>query len=233
MILTALPCLRAESLASKNKEGNRYFSQGKYSDAEKAYLDAQIDNPGRPEILYNLGNSLIKQKKYDQGIQALRQSMGGENKELKENGWFNTGNALFLMGDYRNSAEAFIQALRLDPADGDAKHNLEMALKELEEQKQQQSNADQKQSSLQNQKKSDTGKENNPESGDEPTENAAKKKDTNAFSQPNTNRDNAQEGSISKEQALQILQAVQDRELEEQRKLFEHRAARKLNERDW
>ena len=76
VILTALPHLHSESLASKNKEGNRLFSQEKYNDAEKAYLDAQIDNPGRPEILYNLGNSLIKQEKFDQGILALRQSMG-------------------------------------------------------------------------------------------------------------------------------------------------------------
>ena len=228
-----LPCLRAESLASKNKEGNRYFSQGKYSDAEKAYMDAQIDSPGRPEILYNLGNSLIKQQKYDQGIHALRQSMGEGNDELKENSWFNSGNALFLTGDYKNSAEAFTQALRLDPADGDAKHNLEMALRKLKEQKQQQSNGDQKQNNPQDQKQSNDGKEDKAQSGGEDSKDSAKNNDSNEFSEPKTDQANRPRDSISKEQALQILQAVQDRELEEQRKLLEGRAGRKLNEKDW
>jgi Ca-activated chloride channel family protein len=124
MILVAATGSRADSLASKNKEGNFYFSQGKYSEAEKAYLDAQVKSPGKPEILYNLGNSLIKQEKYDQGIQALEQARERSEKELEENSWFNAGNALFLKGNYQDSAGAFMEALKLDPTDRDTKHNL-------------------------------------------------------------------------------------------------------------
>jgi Ca-activated chloride channel family protein len=223
----------AESLASKNKEGNRFFSQGKYSDAEKAYLDAQIDNPGRPDILYNLGNSLIKQEKYDQGILALRQSMGEGNRVLKENSWFNSGNALFLIGNYKDSAQAFIQALKLDPTDRDAKHNLEMALRKLKEQEQQKSNADQKETSSQNQNQSNEGKENQEQSGSKGPKDSGNQSGAPEIPKPNTNQADRPEGSISKEQALQILEAVQDRELEEQRKLLQRRAGRKLNEKDW
>ena len=63
--LASVPFALADSVASKNKEGNRLFEQWKYQDAEKAYLEAQAGMPGRPELSYNLGNSLIKQKKYD------------------------------------------------------------------------------------------------------------------------------------------------------------------------
>jgi Ca-activated chloride channel family protein len=233
MILTALPHLHAESLASKNKEGNLLFSQGKYSDAEKSYLDAQIDNPGRPEILYNLGNSLIKQEKYDQGILALRQSMGEGDRVLKENSWFNSGNALFLMGNYKDSAQAFIQALKLNPTDRDAKHNLEIALRKLKEQEQQKSNADQKQNSTQNQDQSNDGKENQEQSGSKGPKDSGNQSGTPEIPKSNTDQADRPEGSISKEQALQILEAVQDRELEEQRKLLQRRAGRKLNEKDW
>jgi len=233
MILAAASNSRAESLASKNKEGNRFFSQGKYSDAEKAYLDAQVDNPGKPEILYNLGNSLIKQQKYDQGIHALRQSMGEGDKELKGHSWFNAGNALFLGSNYKDSAEAFIQALRLDPADIDAKHNLEMALMKLKEQEQQKSNADQKQNNSGNQNQSNAGKEDQPQSGGEDPQDPGNQDGSNESPKPYPDQGGRTEGSISKEQALQILEAVQDRELEEQRKLLERRTGRKGNEKDW
>ena len=42
-----------------------------------------------------------------------------------------------------------------------------------------------------------------------------------------------QMGTISKEEAQQILDAFQSRELEEQRKLRERRAGQRSNERDW
>ncbi len=105
-------------------------------------MDAQVKNPGKPEVLYNLGNSLIKQKKYSQGVQSLRQSANKGDKAIRENSWYNTGNALFEAGHFKDSAEAFVQSLKLDPSDKDAKHNLELALLKLKEQ--QQSAANQK-----------------------------------------------------------------------------------------
>ncbi len=233
IILTALPYLYADSLASKNREGNLYFSQGKYSDAEKAYLDAQVKSPGKPEILYNLGNSLIKQEKYDQGIQALEQSREKGEKELEESSWFNTGNALFLKGNYKDSAGAFIEALKLDPTDRDAKHNLELALMKLKDQEQQKSNPDQKQNNSQDQSQSSDGQEDQRQSGKEDQINPGNQDRLDQLQKPNADQADRPEDSISKEQALQILEAVQDRELEEQRKLREHRAGRKLNEKDW
>ena len=233
VMLAGVPISRAESPASKNKEGNRLFSQGKYGDAEKAYLDAQVKSPGRPEILYNLGNSLIKQQKYDQGAHALRQSMSKGGERLKENSWFNAGNALFLQGNYKDSAEAFIQALKLDSADRDAKHNLEMALMKLKQQQQKKSDAGQKQNNSENQSRSKTDEENRQQAGRESKKNSGKKNEPNDHPRPDTNQASGKESSISREQALQILQAVEDRELEEQRKLLERRAVRKPKEKDW
>jgi Ca-activated chloride channel family protein len=217
-ILTALPNLRAESLASKNKEGNRLFAQGSYEDAEKAYLEAQVNSPGNPKVLYNLGNSLIKQKKYDQGIQALRQSISKGDAGIRENSWYNTGNALFSTGNFRDSAEAFIEALRLDPGDRDAKHNLELALMKQQEQRQAQSragNGEQRQTA-----RKDQNGAGNPKPPVQPA-------------RPQTLQAAPREGSISKEQAIEILEAVQSQELEEQRKLLERRARQKVNGKDW
>ena len=228
--------LRAESLASKVREGNRLFAQGKYAEAETAYMDAQVKNPGKPEVLYNLGNSLIKQKKYSQGVQSLRQSANKGDKVIRENSWYNTGNALFEAGRFKDSAEAFVQSLKLDPSDKDAKHNLELALLKLKEQQQSAANQKPKNSDNSKQDESSSGK-NGQQQRQQPEQEGQNKSGGNkdqAESARQQESSKAQRaGSISKEQAAQILDAVRAQELEQQRKLLEMRARRRSNGKDW
>ena len=228
--------LRAESVASKVREGNRLFAQGKYAEAETAYMDAQVKNPGKPEVLYNLGNSLIKQKKYSQGVQSLRQSANKGDKTIREKSWYNTGNALFEAGRFKDSAEAFVQSLKLDPSDKDAKHNLELALLKLKEQQQSAAN--------QNPKNSDNSKRDKSSSGgnvqqqpQQPGQEDQKKSGGNRDQPDSAKQQESSKaqipGSVSKEQAAQILDAVRAQELEQQLKLLEMRARRINNGKDW
>jgi Ca-activated chloride channel family protein len=223
VLLAGASASMADSLASENRKGNGLFAQGKYQDAEKAYLNAEVNHPGRPEILYNLGNSLIKQKKYDKGIKTLRQSIDRGAKDIKENSWYNAGNAYFLMGDYKDSSDAFIQALKLNPADRDAKHNLELALMKLKQQ--QQPKPDQNNRDSQNPKRDRrlTDKQNQGNAGNQ--------------DQSGTGRQSAREprngGTITKEQALQILDALKNQEVQDQRMISQHRTSQQPKTRDW
>ncbi len=239
LLLALPPTSRAESVASKNKTGNRLFEQGKYQDAEKAYLDAQASMPGRPELSYNLGNSLIKQQKYDQALQALAQAVSKGDKGLQARGYYNVGNALFDMGNLRESAQSYIRALRLNPTDMDAKHNLEIALKKMQEQKQEQPQKGQGQAPNQEPdkqkpeggQKEEKGK-NEPKPPDQqgqPPKLQADRKPAD----PQSSRTASRESVFSKERALQILDALQNQELAEQRKLLEHQARKKGTGRDW
>jgi len=234
LFAAGLPGARAESLASKNKAGNRLFAQGRFEDAEKAYLEAQGKSPGKPELLYNLGNSLIKQKKYDQGLQSLGQSTSKGDKGIKENSWYNAGNALFSMGKFKDSADAYIQALKLDPSDRDAKHNLELALLKLKQQesKQQKGNSGQnRDASCQN--SSGSNKDDKQQNNRNDQKNSSAPKDQNEPKRQPSSSNPQHDGTISKEQALQMLDALKNRELEDQRKLLERRAAQRPNKRDW
>ena len=227
MGLAMLPHAYSESLAAKNREGNRLFAEGKYEDAEKAYLDAQVKSPGKPEVLYNLGNALIKQKKTDQGIQSLRQAQSKGDKGIQERSWYNSGNALFSMDKFQDAAEAYIQALRIDPTDKDAKHNLEMALMKQQQQKDKKQNqpgsAKQNQTRPENKSAQPSDKDNKGNSGAPQAQQRMGKSPQAA----------QHEGSISKEQALRMLDALQSRELEAQRSLQEQRARQRAGERDW
>jgi Ca-activated chloride channel family protein len=227
---------RAESLASKNKRGNELYSQGKYSEAEKKYLDAQVNNPGNPSILYNLGNSLIQQKKYTEGMKALNQAIEKGDKTAKENSWYNKGNSLFSAGQFKESAESYIESLKLHPEDKDAKNNLELALQKMQQQEQKSKQPD---SQKQDQKKSDQKQQSSPKKDEQQkqenqkqqsaqqNQNEQQKQQTEKEQQPR------REGSVSKDKALQILDAVQNQELEEKRKLLERRARSQANGRDW
>ena len=199
-------------------------------------MDAQVKNPGKPEVLYNLGNSLIKQKKYSQGVQSLRQSANKGDKAIRENSWYNTGNALFEAGRFKDSAEAFVQSLKLDPSDKDAKHNLELALLKLKEQQQSAANQNPKNSDNSKQDKS-SSEENDRQQPQQSGQEGQKKSDGNkdqADSAKQQESSKAQRpGSVSKEQAAQILDAVRAQELEQQRKLLEMRARRISNGKDW
>ena len=56
---------------------------------------------------------------------------------LSSASWYNLGNALYRQQQLQESLEAYKQALRANPADLDAKHNLERVLEQLQEQEQQ------------------------------------------------------------------------------------------------
>jgi Ca-activated chloride channel family protein len=231
LILAAPRFSRSESVASKNKRGNLLFAQGKYEDAEKAYLSAQGGNPGKPEILYNLGNSLVKQQKYREGVQALEQSINKGDKGLKEKGWYNTGTALFFAGNYRDSADAFVQALKLDPADRDAKHNLELALMKLKEQEQKKDQRPNSKNSNKNNSKSEQDARQQQPNRDK-NGSGNQREQNQPPNQPETR--SAQQGeSMTRERAMQLLDAMQNQETAEQRRLLERRAREKVDGRDW
>lgn len=232
IMLALAPLAHAQSAGAKNHEGNRLFSQGKFQEAEKAYLEAQADMPGRPELSYNLGNALVKQNKYDQALGALHQAVTKGDKALQANSWYNVGNALYEMKDYKDSAQAYVQDLRLNPVDADAKHNLELALKEMQKQQQQNQKQDGNQQkadgSGQNEKSRQPGQQQKSGAEAQPKESPGQKS-----ANQQTSQSERSQGTFSKERALQILDALQNQELAEQHRLTDLQARRKASSRDW
>ncbi len=229
-------CALAVTTAAKNKEGNRLFLQGKYQEAEKAYLDAQLDAPGRPELLYNLGNALIRQKKYEPAVQSLRQAAGKADQGLRSSSWYNLGDAYFDAGDLQNAAQAFIQALRINPSDRDAKHNLELTLRRMQEQKQSASgknSQDNRQEKKQGQQNSQSANNGQQDRKDRKEQGATRQQDKNQQPQQQQASADRRDDRLSKDKAMQMLDAMRDQELAEQRKLQEQQVRRKATGRDW
>jgi Ca-activated chloride channel homolog len=132
-----------------NNRGNRAFERQAYSDALRDYLMAQAALPGQPEPAYNAANTHYRQGDLlaaQQRMLAAQARISGTlnvaNKTLLHNSHYNLGNIYFRMSAYARAVESYKDALRLNPDDVDAKHNLELALERLQQAMEEQPQAD-------------------------------------------------------------------------------------------
>jgi Ca-activated chloride channel family protein len=134
----ALLLLSCNSGAGAARKGQQLYDQGKYLEAYEAYQSV-LRQQGGPEVRFNAGNTLYRLKQYSEASKSWREALSGADPKLREEAYFNMGNAFVrgsedanaLSGYLERSLDAYEEALRLNPADRDAKWNLEIALQKL------------------------------------------------------------------------------------------------------
>jgi Ca-activated chloride channel homolog len=134
------------------RSGNQAYNNGHYKDAEIDYRKALTKAPNSQKATYNLGNSLYKQKNFDEASAQYLKLAQGEGKEAsKENVYYNLGNSLLENKKYKESIDAYKMALRQNPKDEDTRYNLSYAMTKLSQQKKQEQNKQQQQKQKQEQ----------------------------------------------------------------------------------
>jgi tetratricopeptide (TPR) repeat protein len=136
--LLALAGCGGKSPAALNAQGNEAYAQQDYAAALDAYTSAGAADPLLAEPQYNAASVHYRQSDYGQAGAALDGALVHSGEELAPAGNYNLGNARFRAEDYAGAVEAYKQALRLNPGDADAKVNLELALRKLQENQQEQ-----------------------------------------------------------------------------------------------
>jgi tetratricopeptide (TPR) repeat protein len=218
LLFLALACpmpALADPAARKNNEGNRLYEQKKFDDALKMYVDAQASRPGAPELHYNIGNVLFRKKEYDKAVEEYLRAQAAPDPVLSQAALFNRGNALMMQGRLEDAIQAYVQALRARPDDTDAKRNLELALRLLDQQKKKQQQQPQ-QDKNQDQNKNPQQQPQQGEGGGRPPQQQKKP------------------GEMSEDEARQVLEALRQEEKEGIKK--HARAAvgdRRPPEQDW
>jgi len=120
----------------KTEEGNRHYLDGEYEDALRNYTEAQVHAPDAAELYYDLGNVLYRQGDFEGAEELYSRALSSASGELVPRAAFNLGNARMARDAFSEAAEAYRHALRASPGDPDAKRNLELALRRLQEQQQ-------------------------------------------------------------------------------------------------
>ncbi len=136
--------------------GNKAFASLQYDTALEKYTAAQNSAPIFAEPFYNSANVLYKQSKFEDAQKLLEQALTRSNEKIVEFLQFNLGNVAFNAKQFEQAIARYEDALRLNPDDGDAKYNLELALlqKQQQDQQQQQQNQNQQNQNNQNQNQS-------------------------------------------------------------------------------
>jgi tetratricopeptide (TPR) repeat protein len=204
----------ADQAASKNNEGNHLYEQKKYDEALKMYVDAQASRPGAPQLHYNIGNVLYRKKEFDKAIEEYVRAQAAPDPVLSQAASFNRGNAFLMQGRPEEAIKAYVEALRARPDDTDAKRNLELALRLLEQQK--------KQQQQQNQQQKNKDQDKSPQQQPQPSDGGG--------SPPQQKKP----GEMTEEEARQVLEALQQEEKEGIKKHARAMAGdRRQPEQDW
>ena len=180
-------------------QGNKLFRSGQFDKAEVAYRKAIEKNPRNPQAHYNLGNSLMAQKKDSAAVQSFQKSTELETSKIrKAMAFHNMGVVCQQHKMYGEAIEAYKNSLRLNPKDDATRYNLELCKRQQRNQK--------------NQDKQDQNKQKDKNGNDQKDE---KQKNKDKQDQKKNNNEN----KMSKENAEQMLNAAMQQEKSTQQRM--------------
>jgi VWA domain-containing protein len=121
------------------RKGERLYASGDFAASAKA-LDQALAADTTPVRAYNAGNAYYRMRRYEDAAARYRLAAAGP-PAVRQQSVYNLGNSLVRAAEEApergqlllDAIAAYEEALRLDPTDHDAKWNLELALKRLEE----------------------------------------------------------------------------------------------------
>ena len=200
----------AQSARTLIRKGNKLYEQKKFSGAEVQYRKAQAKNPKYEKSTFNLGDAVYQEKNY-KGAENFFKNLVQKTKTpgYKANAWYNLGNTFMQQKQYERSIGSYIQSLKQQPADMDAKYNLEYARKMLKKQKQQKKKQKQNKKNKNKNKKNQNQKKN---------QNKNKQQPQNQKGNQKKNGQKKQQ-QISPQEAQRILNALKNNEKNTLKKL--------------
>ena len=181
------------------RKGNRLFNDSVFVDAEVNYRKALEVNPKSTVSMYNLGNTLSQQQKFQDAMEQYVAAGKIEKDKMKLAHIYHNMGVLFQAGkDYAKAVEAYKMSLRNNPADDETRYNLALAQKMLKDQQQ---NQDQNQDQNKDQQQKQDQKQDEKKDQQQPPK--SEKKDN----------------QMSKENAEQLLNSVMQDEKDVQDKV--------------
>ena len=220
-LLLSLPA-NAQVDKREVRAGNRAFKKDEFRKSEIDYRKAVLKDSLSLAGQYNLASSLYRQEDYDGASKALETVKEVAGQASSADFWYNRGDVALAQKDYATAVDAFRQSLLLRPEDLDAKENYIYAKKMLENQQGGGGGNDQNQDDQQNQD-NQQNQDQNQQNQDQNQDNQ-QNQDQNQQNQDRQNQQNQSEGAISRQQARQMLNAIQAKEKETQDKVKKEKA---------
>jgi tetratricopeptide (TPR) repeat protein len=213
----------------KAEEGNRLYDEKAYEEALRAYTEGQVAAPEAPEFHYDIGNVLYRQGKFDAAGEAFNRALLSAPPSLAPLASYNLGNALFRQERYEDAVKAFRRTLEVLPDDGDAKQNLELALRAIEQQKQSREQQQQQQRQDNQQQQQQKQQEQQQQQGQQPEPSGGENERSPG------SQSGSREGKMTPEQAKRLLDTIQEQEKQDLRRKAQRQVQQEEDapEKDW
>jgi Ca-activated chloride channel family protein len=195
------------------RQGNKDYNKGQFNESELLYRKAFDANKSSSDAVFNIGDALYKQQKYDEASIKFNENFTSVSgiKE-KANSMYNLGNSLLKSQKVEESIAAYKNSLKLDPTNNNAKYNLAYAQDLLKQQQQQQQQQNQDQKKDQQNNNQDQNNDQNQQSKNQEEQ------------QQQQQQQEQQQQSISKEDAERLLSALANDESKVQEKVKKDQA---------
>ncbi len=201
------------------RSGNKFYRDSAYAQAEVDYRKALEVNPRTPQAYFNLGNSLLMQRKADDAIKEYENALRVEtNKARQAKIYHNMGVIKQSQKDFAQAISYYKDALRRNPNDDETRYNLQLCQHQLQKQQSQpqnQQNQEQEQNKQEKQQEQQQQQQDKQDKSQQPP-------------QPKQNE-------MSKENIEQMLNAAMQDEKKTQEKMKKAaaRPQRKRLEKQW
>ncbi len=225
VLIGALPRgVAAQRGRAELNDGNRLYEEGRFGEAHEKYLEALRNAPGLPLALFNDGNARYESDEYDRALDAYRGAIESGDPALAGPAWYNLGNSLYRQQRFQESLEAYKEALRIDSDEIDYKHNLELALEQLQQQEQDPQSEDGEENDQNEERENQDGERNQEPQNEEqnqdeedpeqdPTEEPnqdSPPEEPPEEEQPESQQPEPAPGEMTQEEAERLLQGVQE-----------------------
>jgi Ca-activated chloride channel family protein len=234
-----------DRMHSKIQQGNSHYEAGEHEEALESYLDAERVDSTQAVPQFNAGDALYRLGRFPEGARKFLNSSASPTDSMAAMSYYNLGNSMFKGGDFERAAEAYKRSLLIDPDDEDAKYNLELAARMMEEQQQQKEQQEKQQQDKGQQNKEQGENKQNDETAKQKgqdTEEEQKDKEQGKSQQGEQERDEQREqgqpqpdqGEISPEDLDRILAAIEASDKDTQEEMLKKAAKRKrVTGKDW
>jgi Ca-activated chloride channel family protein len=136
----------AASAEAAPAEGEKAYRDGRFEESLSAYREAAKSDPDDRRLQFNVGAAAYKAKEFGAAAEAFAHALAAEDAPLKEQSFYNLGNARYRLGEsslatnpqstaqaWRQAIASYEEALRIDAADADALFNRDFVKNKLEE----------------------------------------------------------------------------------------------------
>ena len=217
VLLLVTTGVQAQSDRQLIRQGNKQYRKGNVAEAEVSYQKAVERNERNPQANYNLGNSLMAQRKDSLAITQLEKAAKLETNPLRRaQAYHNMGVICQQHRMFGEAIEAYKEALRNNPADHETRYNLELCKRQQKEQQQDQN-------------------QQNKDNKDNKDKQDQQKQEQKQDQQKQDQQQQQQKPQMSKENAEQLLNAAmqEEKQTQERMKKAQQQPQKRRLEKNW